>query len=412
MTIKVGINGFGRIGRNIFRATDKLKGDFEIVAVNDLGDAATFAHLLKYDTALGTFGPEVSAGGDSIKVDGRAVKFLSHKDPGELPWKDLGVDIVIESTGLFTDATKARVHIDKGGAQKVVISAPATNQDYTVVFGVNHKGYDPKKHNVVSNASCTTNCFVPLAKVLNDSFGIERGMMTTIHAYTADQKLQDLPHKDLRRARAAADNVIPTSTGANRAVAEVLPELAGKFAGMAFRVPILDVSVVDLTVELKTNANAKTINAAFDEAAKGALKGILAVSHEELVSSDFKSNPHSSIVDAPLTLELESHWAKVVSWYDNEWGFSCRMVDLINYTDSRARGPERAARQRRHRRRRAHQGGDPNPGASRRARRHGHRDVPPRTPKGRRPFAFVAAGGGRAFDAVGSRGAICRGLRR
>ncbi len=335
MTIKVGINGFGRIGRNIFRATDKLKGDFEIVAVNDLGDAATFAHLLKYDTALGTFGPEVSAGGDSIKVDGRTVKFLSHKDPGELPWKDLGVDVVVESTGLFTDATKARVHIDKGGAQKVIISAPATNQDYTVVFGVNHKGYDPKKHNVISNASCTTNCFVPLAKVLNDSFGIERGMMTTIHAYTADQKLQDLPHKDLRRARAAADNVIPTSTGANRAVAEVLPELAGKFAGMAFRVPILDVSVVDLTVELKNAANAKAINAAFEEASKAALKGILAVSHEELVSSDFKSDPHSSIVDAPLTLELGAHWAKVVSWYDNEWGFSCRMVDLINYMAAR-----------------------------------------------------------------------------
>jgi glyceraldehyde 3-phosphate dehydrogenase len=331
MTIKVGINGFGRIGRNIYRAADKLKADFEIVAVNDLGDAATFAHLLKYDTALGTFGPEVSASGDSIKVDGRDVKFLSVRDPGELPWKELGVDLVIESTGLFTDATKARVHIDKGGAQKVIISAPATNQDYTVVFGVNHMGYDPKKHNVISNASCTTNCFVPLAKVLNDSFGIERGMMTTVHAYTADQKLQDLPHKDLRRARAAADNVIPTSTGANRAVAEVLPELAGKFAGMAFRVPILDVSLVDLTVELKNSANAKAINAAFEEASKGALKGILAVSHEELVSSDFKSNPHSSIVDAPLTLELGAHWAKVVSWYDNEWGFSCRMVDLINY---------------------------------------------------------------------------------
>jgi glyceraldehyde 3-phosphate dehydrogenase len=331
MTIKVGINGFGRIGRNIYRAADKLKADFEIVAVNDLGDAATFAHLLKYDTALGTFGPEVSASGDSIKVDGRDVKFLSVRDPGELPWKELGVDLVIESTGLFTDATKARVHIDKGGARKVIISAPATNQDYTVVFGVNHKGYDPKKHNVISNASCTTNCFVPLAKVLNDSFGIERGMMTTVHAYTADQKLQDLPHKDLRRARAAADNVIPTSTGANRAVAEVLPELAGKFAGMAFRVPILDVSLVDLTVELKNSANAKAINEAFEEASKGALKGILAVSHEELVSSDFKSNPHSSIVDAPLTLELGAHWAKVVSWYDNEWGFSCRMVDLINY---------------------------------------------------------------------------------
>ena len=228
MTTKVGINGFGRIGRNIYRAAHGMSPDFEIVAVNDIGDAGTFAHLLKYDTALGTFGPAVSASIDSIKVDGRTVKFLSHRDPGELPWKDLGVDIVVESTGLFTDATKARVHIDKGGAKKVIISAPATNQDYTVVMGVNHKGYDPKKHNVVSNASCTTNCFVPVAKVLNDSFGIQRGMMTTIHAYTSDQKLQDLPHKDMRRARAAADNVIPTSTGANRAVAEVLPELAAK----------------------------------------------------------------------------------------------------------------------------------------------------------------------------------------
>jgi glyceraldehyde 3-phosphate dehydrogenase len=335
MTIKVGINGFGRIGRNIYRAADKLKADFEIVAVNDLGDAHTFAHLLKHDTALGTFGPDVSASGDSIKVDGRSVKFLSVKDPGELPWKDLGVDFVIESTGLFTDATKARVHIDKGGAKKVIISAPATNQDYTVVMGVNHKGLDSKKHNIISNASCTTNCFVPLAKVLNDSFGIERGMMTTIHAYTADQKLQDLPHKDLRRARAAADNVIPTSTGANRAVAEVLPELAGKFQGMAFRVPILDVSVVDLTVELNKATTAKDINAAFEAASKGELKGILAVSHEELVSSDFKSDPHSSIVDAPLTLMLGDKWAKVVSWYDNEWGFSCRMVDLITYMAAR-----------------------------------------------------------------------------
>ncbi|HEV1991936.1 MAG TPA: type I glyceraldehyde-3-phosphate dehydrogenase [Candidatus Dormibacteraeota bacterium] len=331
MTLKVGINGFGRIGRNIYRAAHELKADFEIVAVNDIGDAKTFAHLLKHDTALGTFGPAVSAGDDSIKVDGRTVKFLSHKDPAELPWRDLGVEVVVESTGLFTDAAKARVHIDKGGAKKVIISAPATNQDYTVVMGVNHKGYDSKKHNIVSNASCTTNCFVPLAKVLNESFGIERGMMTTIHAYTADQKLQDLPHKDLRRARAAADNIIPTSTGANRAVAEVLPELAGKFAGMAFRVPILDVSVVDLTVELKKTATAQDINAAFEEAASGELRGILAVSHEELVSSDFKNNPHSSIVDAPLTLELGGGWAKVVSWYDNEWGFSCRMVDLITY---------------------------------------------------------------------------------
>ena len=335
MTTKVGINGFGRIGRNIYRAADQLKPDFEIVAVNDIGDAATFAHLLKYDTALGTFGPDVSAGGDAIKVGGHTVKFLSHRDPAELPWKDLGVDIVVESTGLFTDATKARVHIDKGGAKKVVISAPATNQDYTVVMGVNHKGYDPNKHSVISNASCTTNCFVPVAKVLHDSFGIERGMMTTIHAYTADQKLQDLPHKDLRRARAAADNIIPTSTGANRAVAEVLPELTGKFAGMAFRVPILDVSVVDLTVELGQAATVEEINGAFEAAAAGALKGILSVSHEELVSSDFKGDPHSSIVDAPLTLSLSPSWAKIVSWYDNEWGFSCRMVDLITYMAAR-----------------------------------------------------------------------------
>jgi glyceraldehyde 3-phosphate dehydrogenase len=335
MTLRVGINGFGRIGRNIYRAANELKPDFEIVAVNDIGAAATFAHLLKHDTALGTFGPAVSSSADAIRVDGRSVKFLSHRDPAELPWKDLGVELVIESTGLFTDATKARVHIDKGGAKKVVISAPATNQDYTVVMGVNHKGYDSKKHNVISNASCTTNCFVPVAKVLHESFGIERGMMTTIHAYTSDQKLQDLPHKDLRRARAAADNIIPTTTGANRAVAEVLPELAGKFAGMAFRVPVLDCSVVDLTVQLAKTTTAQDINAAFDEAAGGELRGILAVSHEELVSSDFMGNPHSSIVDAPLTLMLGGEWAKVVSWYDNEWGFSCRMVDLIAFMAER-----------------------------------------------------------------------------
>ena len=335
MAMKVGINGFGRIGRNIYRAASDLKPEFEIVAVNDIGDAKTFAHLLKHDTALGTFGPAVKADGDSIKVDGHTVRFLSLKDPAELPWKDLGVDLVVESTGLFTDAVKARVHIDKGGARKVIISAPATNQDYTVVMGVNHKGYDPAKHNVISNASCTTNCFVPLAKVLHDSFGIERGMMTTIHAYTADQKLQDLPHKDLRRARAAADNIIPTSTGANRAVAEVIPELAGKFAGISFRVPILDVSVVDLTAQLGKSTTAEDINAAFEEAASGDLRGILAVSHEELVSSDFKSDPHSSIVDAPSTAVLGGDWAKVVSWYDNEWGFSCRMVDLITYMAER-----------------------------------------------------------------------------
>ncbi|HSP10602.1 MAG TPA: type I glyceraldehyde-3-phosphate dehydrogenase [Candidatus Dormibacteraeota bacterium] len=331
MAIRVGINGFGRIGRNIYRAAHELKPDFEIVAVNDLGEAKTFAHLLKHDTALGTFGPEVSATTDSISVDGSSFKFLSHKDPAELPWKDLGVEIVIESTGLFTDAAKARVHIDKGGARKVIISAPATNQDFTVVMGVNHKQYDPQKHDVISNASCTTNCLVPVAKVLHDSFGIERGMMTTVHAYTSDQRLQDLPHKDLRRARAAADNIIPASTGANRAVAEVLPELTGKFAGMAFRVPVLDVSVIDLSVQLSRTTTVQDIVAAFDKAAAGELRGILAVSHEELVSSDFMGNPHSSIVDAPLTLMLGGDWAKVVSWYDNEWGFSCRMVDLITF---------------------------------------------------------------------------------
>jgi glyceraldehyde 3-phosphate dehydrogenase len=335
MSIRVGINGFGRIGRNIYRAAYQLNPDVEVVAVNDLGDAGTFAHLLKHDTALGTFGPAVQARGDEIAVDGRSMKFLSVRDPGDLPWRDLGVDIVVESTGLFTDANKARVHIDRGGARKVIISAPATNQDYTVVMGVNHQGYQPDAHSVISNGSCTTNCFVPLAKVLNEHFGIEHGMMTTIHAYTADQKLQDLPHKDLRRARAAADNIIPTSTGANRAVAEVLPELTGRFVGMSFRVPVLDVSVVDLSVELGRATTVEEINDAFEEAASGELQGILAVSHEELVSSDFKNDPHSSIVDAPSTLMLGDRSAKVVSWYDNEWGFSCRMVDLITYMAER-----------------------------------------------------------------------------
>ncbi|HSR23963.1 MAG TPA: type I glyceraldehyde-3-phosphate dehydrogenase [Candidatus Eisenbacteria bacterium] len=335
MSIRVGINGFGRIGRNIFRAAYQLNRDIEVVAVNDIGDAGTFAHLLKHDTALGTFGPTVQARGEEIAVDGSSVRFLSLRDPGDLPWRDLGVDVVVESTGLFTDAARARVHIDQGGARKVIISAPATNQDYTVVMGVNHRGYDPASHDVISNGSCTTNCFVPLAKVLNENFGIERGMMTTIHAYTADQRLQDLPHKDLRRARAAADNIIPTSTGANRAVAEVLPELSGKFVGMSFRVPVLDVSVVDLSVELTRATTVGEINAAFEEAAGGELEGVLAVTHEPLVSSDFKNDPHSSIVDAPSTLMLGDRSAKVVSWYDNEWGFSCRMVDLLTYVAER-----------------------------------------------------------------------------
>src|SRR2546423_11238317 len=291
MSIRVGINGFGRIGRNIFRAAYQLNRDIEVVAVNDLGDAGTFAHLLKHDTALGTFGPGVRASGDEIAVDGTTVKFLSMRDPGELPWRDLGVDIVVESTGLFTDAGRARVHIDRGGAKKVIISAPATNHDYTVVIGVNRRCYDPAAHNVISNGSCTTNCFVPLAKVLNEHFGIERGMMTTIHAYTADQKLQDLPHQDLRRARAAADNIIPTSTGANRAVAEVLPELTGRFVGMSFRVPVLDVSVVDLSVELGRATSVEEINAAFEEAAGGAPKGIPAGFPKERGSSRFTDGP-------------------------------------------------------------------------------------------------------------------------
>ena len=335
MTIKVGINGFGRIGRNIFRAASQLNPDIEVVAVNDIGDAHTFAHLLKHDTTFGTFPAPVSSSEGAIQVGDRSVTFLSERDPAGLRWRELGADIVVESTGLFTDANKARVHIDTGGARKVIISAPATNQDYTFVMGINQQAYEPGSMHVVSNGSCTTNCLVPVVKVLNDSFGIERGMLSTVHAYTADQKLQDLPHKDLRRARAAADNIIPTSTGANRAVSEVLPELKGKFQGMAFRVPILDVSVIDLTVQLQRGTTKEEINAAFDAAAAGPLRGILEVSHEELVSSDFKGNRHSSIVDAPLTLMQGTDWAKVVSWYDNEWGFSCRMVDLITFMAER-----------------------------------------------------------------------------
>jgi glyceraldehyde 3-phosphate dehydrogenase len=331
MSIKIGINGFGRIGRNVLRAAAETGSGLEVVAVNDIGDSRTFAHLLKHDTAMGTFGPSVEACEDAIVVGGRPIRFLSIPEAGAQPWGDLGAEIVIESTGHYTDATKARAHIDRGGAKKVVISAPAKNQDATLLVGVNHCCYDPARHHVVSMGSCTTNCLVPVVKVLHDSFGIEHGMMTTVHAYTGDQRLQDLPHKDLRRARAAADNIIPTSTGANRAVAEVLPELAGRFAGMAFRVPVQDVSVVDLSLELQRPTTAEAINAALEEAAAGPLRGILAVTHEPLVSSDFLKDPHSSIVDASLTLTLGERAAKVVSWYDNEWGFSCRMVDLVTY---------------------------------------------------------------------------------
>jgi glyceraldehyde 3-phosphate dehydrogenase len=336
MSIKVGINGFGRIGRNIFRAAQQRNPEIEIVAVNDIGEPALFAHLLKYDTALGVLPNRIQAQDSTIVVDGKPIRFLSHMDPSELRWRELGVDLVVESTGHFTDARKAAVHIEKGGARKVIISAPATHQDLTVVLGVNQDAYDPAGHHVISMGSCTTNCLVPVVKVLDDSFGVEHGMMTTIHAYTADQRLQDLPHRDLRRARAAADNIIPTSTGANRAVAEVLPDLAGRFAGISFRVPLLDVSVIDLTVELERAITVDAINQALRAAAaEGPLVDILGYSDQPLVSSDYKSDPRSSIVDGLSTLALGEHSAKVVSWYDNEWGFSCRMVDLLALLDAR-----------------------------------------------------------------------------
>ena len=329
MAIRVGINGFGRIGRNILRAALPDK-ELEIVAVNDITDATTLAHLLKYDSILGNLSHEVRVEGDTILVDGRKVKVLSTKDPSALPWKDLGVEYAIESTGLFTDAEKAKVHL-AAGAKKVIISAPAKGEDLTIVMGVNHDKYDSSRHHIISNASCTTNCLAPLAKVLHESFGIVRGQMTTIHSYTNDQKILDLPHKDLRRARAAALSMIPTSTGAAKAIYLAIPELKGRLDGVAIRVPTPNVSVVDLTVELKAEATAETINAALTRAAAGPLKGVLEVSTEELVSIDFRGNPASSIVDAPLTRVVQGNLAKVFAWYDNEWGFSSRMCDLIHF---------------------------------------------------------------------------------
>ena len=334
MPVKVGINGFGRIGRNVYRAAHGRR-DLEIVAVNDITDPGTLAHLLKYDSILGNFDGEVNADGDHLSADGARVKVFAEKDPGNLPWRDLGIDIVIESTGLFTDATKARVHIDKGGAKKVIISAPAKNEDLTVVLGVNGDRYDPRQHHVVSNASCTTNCLAPVAKVLHDSFGIEVGLMTTVHSYTSDQRLLDAPHKDLRRARAAALSVIPTSTGAATAMSLVMPELKGKFHGISLRVPTPNVSLVDLAVMTRDPVSADTINEALREAAASDLKGILAVTEEELVSSDFKGNPYSSIVDAPLTMVIGDRHGKVFAWYDNEWGYSCRVVDLSVFMGDR-----------------------------------------------------------------------------
>jgi len=327
MAVRVGINGFGRIGRNIMRAALGDK-NIDFVAVNDLTNAATLAHLLKYDSVLGNIHATVEAKADAISVDGDEFKVLSKRDPGELPWKDLGVDVVFESTGLFTNRDAAAKHI-AAGAKKVVITAPAKGQDITVVLGVNEDKYDPAKHQVISNASCTTNCLAPLAKVLHQTFGIKNGWMTTIHSYTNDQQLLDLPHKDLRRARAAALSMIPTTTGAAVAVGEVLPELKGRLDGFAMRVPTPNVSVVDLAALLNKNTTADEVNAALKAAADGPLKGILAYSTAPLVSIDFKGNANSSIVDAEYTKVMDGNFVKVLSWYDNEWGYSNRCVDLL-----------------------------------------------------------------------------------
>jgi glyceraldehyde 3-phosphate dehydrogenase len=327
MKVRVGINGFGRIGRNIMRAA---LGDpnIDFVAVNDLTSAATLAHLLKYDSVLGNLHAKVEATGDGISVDGDAFKVLSMRDPAQLPWKDLGVDVVFESTGLFTNRDDAAKHVT-AGAKRVVITAPAKSSDLTVVLGVNEEKYDPARHHIISNASCTTNCLAPLAKVLQQSFGIKKGWMTTIHSYTNDQQLLDLPHKDLRRARAAALSMIPTTTGAASAVGEVLPELKGKLDGFAMRVPTPNVSVVDLAAILDKPTTAADVNAALKAAADGPLKGILEYSTAELVSIDFKGNPRSSIVDAAYTKVMDGDFVKVLSWYDNEWGYSNRCVDLL-----------------------------------------------------------------------------------
>ncbi|MFN2376573.1 MAG: type I glyceraldehyde-3-phosphate dehydrogenase [Candidatus Binatia bacterium] len=327
MPIRVGVNGFGRIGRNMLRVTFG-RSEFEIVAVNDLTDAATLAHLLKYDSVHGKFPDTVTAGEGEIIVGGRSIKVLSARNPADLPWKALGVDVVVESTGHFTKRDQAAGHL-AAGARKVVISAPAGGADLTLCYGVNHEAYDPAKHDVISNASCTTNCLAPVAKVLDDSFGLRRGMMTTIHSYTNDQRILDLPHEDLRRARAAALSMIPTTTGAAKAVGLVLPQLKGKLDGMAIRVPTPNVSVVDLVFETEKKPSAEEINAAVKAAAEGPLRGVLQYCDEELVSTDFNGNLHSSIFDAHVTKVLEPGFSKILSWYDNEMGFSARMGDVI-----------------------------------------------------------------------------------
>jgi glyceraldehyde 3-phosphate dehydrogenase len=327
VTVRVGINGFGRIGRNFFRAVLASGADIEVVGANDLTDNKSLAHLLKYDSILGRLGVPVEAADDVITAGGQRIAALEEREPAKLPWRDLGADIVLESTGLFTDANKARAHLD-AGAKKVIISAPASNEDITVVMGVNHEDYDPAKHQVISNASCTTNCLAPMAKAINDAFGIQRGLMTTIHAYTQDQNLQDGPHKDLRRARAAALNIVPTSTGAAKAIGLVLPELKGKLDGYALRVPIPTGSATDLTVTLRREASVAEVNEAVQDASEGALKGYLRYTDEPIVSTDIVTDPASCVFDSGLT-KVVGDQVKVVGWYDNEWGYSNRLVDLI-----------------------------------------------------------------------------------
>jgi glyceraldehyde 3-phosphate dehydrogenase len=328
MSVRLGINGFGRIGRNFFRAAKKRGADVDVVAVNDLGDAKTMAHLLKYDSVLGPFEGEVEAAEGAIRVDGAELKLLNERDPSSLPWESFGVDVVLESTGLFTKREQAQLHLD-AGASKVVISAPATDPDVTIVLGVNDDAYDPEQDRIISNASCTTNCVAPLAKVLHDTWGIESGFMTTIHAYTNDQQILDLPHKDLRRARAAAINLIPTSTGAAKAIGVVIPDLAGKVDGISVRAPVSDGSIVDLVVQLGSEVTADEVNARFRQVADtGPLEGILRYTDEPLVSSDVVGNSFSSIFDSDLTM-ARGRMVKVFGWYDNEWGYSCRLVDLV-----------------------------------------------------------------------------------
>ncbi|TMK86836.1 MAG: type I glyceraldehyde-3-phosphate dehydrogenase [Actinobacteria bacterium] len=334
MSVKIGINGFGRIGRNFFRAARRRGADFDFVAVNDITDPETLAHLLKFDSVLGRFDGQIEVEGESLVVNGDRIRVLAERDPAALPWKDLGADIVIESTGLFTDREKAQKHAE-AGARKVIISAPAKGEDITIVMGVNDEEYDPAKHDVISNASCTTNCVVPMAKVLGDAFGIDRGFMTTIHAYTNDQNLLDLPHRDLRRARAAAINIVPASTGAAKASSLALPELKGKMDGLAMRVPVPDGSVTDLVCVLKREATVEDVNEAFRAASeRGSLKGILAYSEDLIVSSDIVGSEYSCIFDAPSTMAIEN-LVKVIGWYDNEWGYSNRLVDLVNMVASR-----------------------------------------------------------------------------